>query len=86
MGISEAHEGHDKEGPLGDGCSSSDDARVVAEFLPGVVTVDGRGDEWAEANGFEFSLLPALDFDRDKEFSGGKMAVKVWKFYSAICK
>ncbi|CAA6653962.1 unnamed protein product [Spirodela intermedia] len=49
---------------------------LVAEFRPGVVTVDGRGDEWAEADGFEFSLLPALDFDRDKEFSGGKMAVK----------
>ncbi|XP_078443165.1 heme binding protein [Wolffia australiana] len=75
--IAVAHEGHGGEGGEGgSGCSSIGDARVVAEFRPGIVTIDGRGDEWADADAFEFSLRPALDFDLDKEFSGGKMAVK----------
>ncbi|KAG8648484.1 uncharacterized protein LOC110620880 isoform X2 [Manihot esculenta] len=47
-----------------------------AEFRPGIVTLDGHADDWNDIDGFEFSLLPALDPDDDKEYKGGKMTVK----------
>uniref|UniRef100_A0A2P2JT02 Cytochrome c-552/DMSO reductase-like haem-binding domain-containing protein n=1 Tax=Rhizophora mucronata TaxID=61149 RepID=A0A2P2JT02_RHIMU len=58
-------------------CESDSGIRVLAEFKPGVVTLDGRGaDDWKDIDGSEFSLLPALDPDADKEYTGGKMTVK----------
>ncbi|MQM05913.1 hypothetical protein Taro_038730 [Colocasia esculenta] len=74
--ISEAHEGHDEGEEQGGGCEMSPDVRVVAEYRPGVVTVDGHGDEWADIDAFEFALLPALDFDKDKAYADGKIAMK----------
>ncbi|XP_022153329.1 uncharacterized protein LOC111020848 [Momordica charantia] len=57
-------------------CESDSEIGVVAEFRPGIVTLDGHADDWKDIDGFEFSLLPALDPDDDKEYSGGKMTVK----------
>ncbi|KAF5745935.1 hypothetical protein HS088_TW06G00100 [Tripterygium wilfordii] len=57
-------------------CDSDSEIRVQAEFKPGLVTIDGRPDDWKDIEGFEFSLLPALDPDEDKEYKGGKMNVK----------
>lgn len=58
-------------------CESDSDIGIVAEFRPGIITLDGHADDWNDIDGFEFSLLPALDPDEDKEYSGGKMTVKV---------
>lgn len=58
-------------------CESDAGIRVQAEFRPGLVTLDGHADDWKDIDGFEFSLLPALDPDEDKEYKGGKMTVKV---------
>ncbi|KAK2968743.1 hypothetical protein RJ640_020379 [Escallonia rubra] len=57
-------------------CESDQETRVAAEFKPGTVTLDGHADDWKDVYGFEFSLLPALDPDADKEYKGGKMTVK----------
>ncbi|KAJ9171710.1 hypothetical protein P3X46_015034 [Hevea brasiliensis] len=57
-------------------CESDSGIRVQAEFRPGLVTLDGHADDWKDIDGFEFSLLPALDPDEDKEYKGGKMTVK----------
>ncbi|KAF2325065.1 hypothetical protein GH714_022558 [Hevea brasiliensis] len=57
-------------------CESDPGIRMQAEFRPGLVTLDGRADDWKDIDGFEFSLLPALDPDDDKEYKGGKMTVK----------
>ncbi|CAH9082580.1 unnamed protein product [Cuscuta epithymum] len=65
---------HHESGPWT--CDSNPDIRVQAEFRPGVVTLDGHVDDWKDVNGTEFSLLPALDPDADKEYSGGKMIIK----------
>ncbi|XP_004984604.2 FIP1[III]-like protein [Setaria italica] len=66
-----AHE-HHGEAPT---CSGGS-ARVLAEFRPGEVTVDGHSDDWDGVEASEFALLPALDPDEDKAYSGGKVAVK----------
>jgi len=70
-----AHE-HHGEAPT---CSSGG-GRVLAEFRPGEVTVDGHSDDWDRVEASEFALLPALDPDEDKAYSGGKVAVKVRLF------
>ncbi|GMP39960.1 hypothetical protein CsSME_00010600 [Camellia sinensis var. sinensis] len=57
-------------------CESDPEARVAAEFSPGLVTLDGHADDWKNVDGFEFSLLPALDPHPDHEYKGGKMIVK----------
>ncbi|KAL6968647.1 hypothetical protein U1Q18_034447 [Sarracenia purpurea var. burkii] len=57
-------------------CEPEPDIRVQAAFRPGIVTLDGHVDDWKDIDGFEFSLLPALDPDADKEYPGGKMTVK----------
>ncbi|KAM7474308.1 hypothetical protein LguiB_021551 [Lonicera macranthoides] len=57
-------------------CQPDPESQVTAEFVPGIVTVDGDGDDWRDINGFEFSLLPALDPDKENEYKGGKMNVK----------
>ncbi|CAN6325429.1 unnamed protein product [Urochloa humidicola] len=66
-----AHE-HHGEAPT---CSGGT-GRVLAEFRPGEVTVDGHSDDWDGVEASEFALLPALDPDEDKAYSGGKVAVK----------
>lgn len=58
-------------------CKESPGSRVIAEFRQGLVTIDGRGDEWADVVGLQLALLPALDFDEDKAYAGGTMTVKV---------
>ncbi|CAK7348448.1 unnamed protein product [Dovyalis caffra] len=57
-------------------CESDAEIRVEAEFKPGLITLDGHADDWKDIDAFEFSLLPATDPDADKEYTGGKMAVK----------
>ncbi|KAE8662409.1 pentatricopeptide repeat-containing protein [Hibiscus syriacus] len=50
--------------------------QVHADFRPGVITLDGHADDWKDIDGFEFSLLPALDPDEDHEYKDGKMTAK----------
>ncbi|XP_058076598.1 uncharacterized protein LOC131225156 isoform X2 [Magnolia sinica] len=66
-----SHEDHGESS-----CESSSEAPIMAEYRPGIVTVDGHADDWSEVDGFEFALLPALDPDEDHEYKGGKMTVK----------
>ncbi|KAK1386362.1 putative cytochrome c-552/DMSO reductase-like, hem-binding domain-containing protein [Heracleum sosnowskyi] len=65
---------HEESGPWG--CDPDPEKRVGAEFKPGIITLDGHADDWENIDGFEFSLLPALDPDQENEFKGGKMTVK----------
>lgn len=58
-------------------CDADEEARLVAQFRPGIVTLDGHAEDWADVDGFEFPLRPALDPDEDKEYKSGKMSVKV---------
>ena len=58
-------------------CESDSEARVAAEFRPGLVTLDGHADDWKGVDGFDFPLLPAVDPDDDHKYSGGKMTLKV---------
>ncbi|KAJ7973077.1 heme binding [Quillaja saponaria] len=57
-------------------CESNSEIRVDAEFKPGLITLDGHADDWKDIDGFDFSLLPALDRDAENEYKGGKMTVK----------
>ncbi|KAK6159808.1 hypothetical protein DH2020_003189 [Rehmannia glutinosa] len=57
-------------------CEPDDEARIAAEFRPGIVTLDGHADDWADVDGFEFPLRPALDPDEDKEYKAGKLTFK----------
>ncbi|KAL7119956.1 hypothetical protein ACP275_02G093700 [Erythranthe tilingii] len=57
-------------------CDPDDEARIAAEFRPGIVTLDGRADDWSNVDGFEFPLRPALDPDEDHQYKSGKMTVK----------
>ena len=70
---------HEESGPWG--CDPDPEKRVGAEFRPGLITLDGHADDWEDIDGFEFSLLPALDPDQENEFKGGKMTVKVLIVY-----
>ncbi|KAI0529131.1 hypothetical protein KFK09_001678 [Dendrobium nobile] len=69
------HEGHDDVAAAGS-CEVSPDVRIVADYRPGIISVDGHADDWAGVEGSEFSLLPALDPDADKEYTGGKISIK----------
>ncbi|KAL0422103.1 UNVERIFIED_CONTAM: hypothetical protein Slati_3233200 [Sesamum latifolium] len=57
-------------------CDADDEARISAQFRPGIITLDGHADDWGDVDGFEFPLRPALDPDEDKEYKAGKMTVK----------
>ncbi|URE19900.1 Fip1 motif [Musa troglodytarum] len=70
-----AHE-HDEEEDESS-CEQNPDVRVDAEFRPGIVTVNGRAEDWAYIDGPQLALLPALDFDEDKAYGGGSMTVTV---------
>ncbi|KAK4773423.1 hypothetical protein SAY87_028442 [Trapa incisa] len=56
--------------------SSSSEIHMEAAFLPGIITLDGYADDWSGIEGSEYPLLPALDPDNDKEYSGGKLTFK----------
>lgn len=58
-------------------CESESEIRVLADYRPGLVTLDGLADDWKDIDGFEFPLRPALDPHQDHEYTGGKMTVKV---------
>ncbi|KAG6406293.1 hypothetical protein SASPL_133893 [Salvia splendens] len=64
-------------------CEPDDEARISAQFRPGIVTIDGRADDWVDVDGFEFPLRPALDPDEDKQYKAGKMTVKM---FTSCCK
>jgi hypothetical protein len=68
-----AHE-HHGEAPT---CAGGGSGRVLAEFRPGEVTLDGHPADWDGVEASEFALLPALDPDEDKAYAGGKVFVKV---------
>ncbi|GLT43116.1 hypothetical protein SLA2020_170870 [Shorea laevis] len=57
-------------------CESESEIRVLADYRPGLITLDGLADDWKDIDGFEFPLRPALDPDQDHEYTGGKMTVK----------
>ncbi|MBA0704298.1 hypothetical protein Golax_016566 [Gossypium laxum] len=57
-------------------CESNSEIQVLADFAPGVITLDGHADDWKDIDGFDFSLLPALDPHEDHEYKDGKMTVK----------
>ncbi|KAG8369073.1 hypothetical protein BUALT_Bualt15G0112300 [Buddleja alternifolia] len=58
-------------------CDPDDEARIGAQFRPGIVTLDGHADDWADVDdGFDFPLRPALDPDEDNEYKPGKMTLK----------
>lgn len=57
-------------------CESDEEIRIEAEFKPGFITLDGHADDWKDIDGLDSSLLPALDPDDDKKYTGGKMTVK----------
>ncbi|XP_054803830.1 uncharacterized protein LOC129307011 isoform X2 [Prosopis cineraria] len=65
---------HEESGPWS--CDSNSEIRLQADFKPGLVSLDGHADDWKDIDGSDFSLLPALDPDADKEYKGGKMTVK----------
>jgi hypothetical protein len=67
-----AHE-HHGEAPT---CAGGGSGRVLAEFRPGEVTLDGHPADWDGVEASEFALLPALDPDEDKAYAGGKVFVK----------
>ncbi|GAB2298432.1 hypothetical protein Dimus_032497 [Dionaea muscipula] len=50
--------------------------QLVAEYRPGIITLDGHADDWVDVDGFQFSLLPALDPHLDDAYQAGKMTVK----------
>lgn len=58
-------------------CESGSEIRVDAEFKPGLISLDGHAEDWKDIDGFEFSLLPAVDPHPDHEYKDGKMTVKV---------
>ncbi|XP_072976433.1 uncharacterized protein [Typha angustifolia] len=72
--VAVAHEHHGEESQAS--CESNPNVQVLAEYRPGTVTVDGHADDWDEVEGSEFAMLPALDFDQDQAYDGGKMTVK----------
>ncbi|RZC48668.1 hypothetical protein C5167_017096 [Papaver somniferum] len=57
-------------------CESESENRIEAIFKPGVITIDGHTDDWKDIDGFEFSLLPALDPHQDDAYKAGSMTVK----------
>lgn len=57
-------------------CESDSEIQVLADFRPGLITLDGRNDDWKDVDGSEFPLRPALDPDADHEYPAGQMTVK----------
>ncbi|CAB4288964.1 unnamed protein product [Prunus armeniaca] len=59
-------------------CESDSEIRVQAEFGPGLITLDGHADDWKDMDGFEFSLLPALDPDAENELCMMAVMSSLW--------
>lgn len=57
-------------------CDSGATAQIQADYMPGIITLDGKSQDWDNILGNSFPLRPALDPDEDKEYTGGKMTVK----------
>ncbi|GLJ36099.1 hypothetical protein SUGI_0724170, partial [Cryptomeria japonica] len=60
-------------------CDSDGDAKIQAYYMPGFVSLDGKGDEWDEPNitGYSFPLMPALHpDDHDNKYEKGEMTLK----------
>ncbi|XAR58366.1 hypothetical protein NMG60_11013745 [Bertholletia excelsa] len=57
-------------------CDLQSEIRLQAPFMPGIITLDGRVEDWENVDGFEFSLLPALNPDSDEVYKGETMTVK----------
>ncbi|KAK9161747.1 hypothetical protein Syun_008088 [Stephania yunnanensis] len=57
-------------------CNSHSETRIEANFRPGIVTLDGRPDDWTDVDGLDFALLPALDPHEDDAYKGGKATFK----------
>lgn len=68
----------EEEGHGGGSCGTHADVRIQANYRPGVITLDGRADDWAQVDAFDFSLLPALHPDAGDSYRHGKMTVKVF--------
>lgn len=66
---------HHESGPWH--CDSDPGIRIRSQFRPGVITVDGKVDDWSGVSGSDFALLPALDPDADKEYNAGRLTLKV---------
>ncbi|KAH9290372.1 hypothetical protein KI387_034489, partial [Taxus chinensis] len=60
-------------------CDSDGDAKIEAAYLPGIVTLDGKADDWDDDNimGYTFPLLPALSpNDHENRYKDGQMTLK----------
>ncbi|KAF5200028.1 heme binding protein [Thalictrum thalictroides] len=57
-------------------CESDILSPIQANFRPGIITVDGHVQDWKDVDGFDFTLLPALDPHQDHAYKAGKMVVK----------
>ncbi|KAH6823901.1 heme binding protein [Perilla frutescens var. hirtella] len=66
---------HQESGPWH--CDSDAGIRIQSVFRPGIITVDGKVEDWKDVSGSDFALLPALDPDADKAYNAGKMTLKV---------
>jgi hypothetical protein len=65
-------------------CDSSATAQIQADYMPGIITLDGKSQDWNKIPGNSFPLRPALDPDEDKEYTCGKMIVKAEILISAV--
>lgn len=65
---------HEESGPWH--CDLDSGIRIQSEFRPGIITVDGKVDDWDGVSGSGFALLPALDPDAEKEYNAGKLTLK----------
>lgn len=72
---------HEEEDHGGGSCGNNADVRIQANYRPGDITLDGRADDWAQVDGFDFSLLPALHPDAGDSYKHGKMTVKVFPLF-----
>lgn len=66
---------HEESGPWH--CDLDSGIRIQSVFRPGIITVDGKVDDWDGVAGSGFSLLPALDPNAEKEYNAGKLTLKV---------
>ncbi|PIA61053.1 hypothetical protein AQUCO_00300519v1 [Aquilegia coerulea] len=57
-------------------CESNILSPIQANFRPGIITLDGHVQDWKHVDGYEFTLLPALDPHQDHAYKPGNMIVK----------
>ncbi|KAL9242954.1 hypothetical protein vseg_016907 [Gypsophila vaccaria] len=56
--------------------SSNSDTRIVADFRPGVITLDGHPDDWLHSHAYQFTLLPALHPHLDDAYQPGQITLQ----------